>query len=90
MGKKTSVLVHTSMCANLTRWGWHSMFIIDRFEGDWAVIEYDRTTFNLPRSLLPPDVKAGDVITISISVDQTSTKERRQKSKEIMKGLFES
>lgn len=70
--------------------GEHSMFIIDRFEGDWAVIEYGRTTFNLPRSLLPPDVKVGDVITISISVDQTHTEERRQKAKEMMQGLFDS
>lgn len=66
------------------------MFIVDRFEGDWAVIEYGRTTFNLPRSLMPPDVKESDVITISVSVDQTITKERRQKVEETMKGFFDS
>lgn len=64
------------------------MLIVDRFEGDWAVIEYGGTTFNFPRSLLSPDVKEGDVITISISVDQTITKERRQKGGEMMKGFF--
>ena len=66
------------------------MLIIDRFEGDWAVIEYGRTTFNLPRSLLPFDIKEGDVITIGISVDQTVTKERRQKAEEMIKGFFDS
>ena len=66
------------------------MLIIDRFEGDWAVIEQGDNTFNFPRSLLPLDVKAGDVITISISVDQTVTKERRQKGEEMMKGFFDS
>jgi len=39
---------------------------------------------------LPPDVKEGDVITINILVDQTTTKERRQKAEEMMKGLFDS
>lgn len=66
------------------------MLIVDRFEGDQVVIEYERTTFNFPRSLLPPDVKEGDVITISISVDQTITKERRQKAEEMMKDFFDS
>ncbi|KUO72346.1 MAG: hypothetical protein APF81_21840 [Desulfosporosinus sp. BRH_c37] len=66
------------------------MFIVDRFEGDWAVIEHERITFNFPHSLLPPDVKEGDVITINILVDQTTTKERRQKAEEMMKGLFDS
>lgn len=66
------------------------MFIVDRFEEDWAVIEYGRTTFNFPRSLLPPDVKEGDVITIDISVDETVTKERRQKTEDMMKDLFDS
>jgi hypothetical protein len=63
---------------------------MDRFEGDWAVIEYGRTTFNLPRNLLPPDVKEGDVVSIIISVDQTLTAERRQKAAEMMEGFFES
>ncbi len=66
-----------------------SMLIVDRFEGDWAVIEYEGTTFNLPRSLLIPDVKEGDVILMSISVDRTITKERRQKGEEMMKGFFD-
>ena len=66
------------------------MLIIDRIEGDWAVIEYRGTTFNFPRSLLPQDVKEGDVITMNISVDHAVTKERRQKAEEMMKGLFDS
>lgn len=67
-----------------------SMLIVDRFKGDWAVIEFGGTTFNFPLSLLPPDVKEGDVIIISISVDQTITKESRQKGEEMIKGFFDS
>lgn len=49
------------------------MYIIDRFEGNWAVIEYDRKTFNLPRQLLPPEALEGDVVTIAVSVDVKGT-----------------
>ncbi|MGI6119227.1 MAG: DUF3006 domain-containing protein [Desulfosporosinus sp.] len=66
------------------------MLIIDRFEGEWAVIECDDTIFNIPRFLLPLDAKESDVISISISVDQTTTKERRQKGEEMMKDFFDS
>jgi len=66
------------------------MLIVDRFEGDWAVIEYGEITFNLPRSLLPLDVKEGDVITVNISVDQSATNERRQKGDGMMKGFFDN
>lgn len=49
------------------------MYIIDRFEGNWAVIEYERQTFNLPRQLLPPEALEGDVVAISIKVDVKAT-----------------
>jgi hypothetical protein len=49
------------------------MYIIDRFEGSWAVIEYGRQTFNLPRQLLPLEALEGDVVTISIKVDVEAT-----------------
>jgi hypothetical protein len=49
------------------------MFVIDRFEGQWAVIEYVRETFNLPRKMLPTDAREGDVLNINISVDRTKT-----------------
>lgn len=49
------------------------MYIIDRFEDDWAVIEYERQTFSLPRKLLPPEALEGDVVAISIKVDVKAT-----------------
>jgi hypothetical protein len=49
------------------------MYIIDRFEGNWAVIEHERQTFNLPRKLLPPEALEGDVIDIAIRVDVKAT-----------------
>ncbi|KXS41019.1 MAG: Protein of unknown function (DUF3006), partial [Candidatus Frackibacter sp. T328-2] len=52
------------------------MLIIDRFEGDIAVIEYNNTTFTIPKEALPVTAKEGDVI--KIVVDNENTKERNE------------
>ncbi len=65
------------------------MLIIDRFESDIAVIEYDNITFDLPRVLLPKGAKEGDVIRISITVDKEETALRRRKVERLMDELFE-
>ncbi|HBW33883.1 MAG TPA: DUF3006 domain-containing protein [Desulfosporosinus sp.] len=67
-----------------------SMLIIDRFEGDWAIIETEnRDTFNLPRIVLPPGIKEGDVISIHVGIDVVATKERTEKSKHRLDNLFD-
>lgn len=66
-----------------------TILIIDCFEGNWAVIEYERETFNIPRSLLPRSAKEGDVIRISISVDDKATSGRRNRVEKLMDELFE-
>ena len=38
------------------------MWILDRIEGDRAVIETDQGGLELPRQQLPPDAKEGDVL----------------------------
>ncbi|AGL00829.1 DUF3006 domain-containing protein [Desulfoscipio gibsoniae] len=55
------------------------MLVIDRFEGEYALIEYRRRIFHIPKMLVPKGVKPGDVINIQIKVDQEAT-ERRKKS----------
>ncbi len=66
------------------------MFIIDRFEGDWAIIEtQNRYTFNFPRFVLPPGAKEGDVISIQVGIDLVATKERAEKSKRLLDNLFD-
>jgi hypothetical protein len=40
-----------------------SSYAIDRFEGDWAVLEDDDTiTFNIPRRWLPSEARQGDIV----------------------------
>ncbi|CDV96352.1 Protein of unknown function (DUF3006) [Desulfitobacterium hafniense] len=65
------------------------MYIIDRFEGDFAVIESgDRQMFNLPRTLMP-EAKEGDVISIAVIVDEKETKSRRERIKGMMNNFFD-
>lgn len=62
--------------------------IIDRFEGDWAILELpDKTTFNFPRSFLPKGAKEGDVLKFDISIDKEATKERREHMKNLLDEL---
>jgi hypothetical protein len=38
-------------------------YTIDRFEGEWAVLENDQAqTFQVPRAWLPADAREGDVL----------------------------
>ncbi len=61
--------------------------IIDRFEGEYAVVEIDPTHFaNLPKVLVK-EAKEGDVIDILINKEET--KKRKDKIKELMNDLFE-
>lgn len=54
------------------------MLIIDRFEGEYALIEFKRKIFHIPKVLVPKSARAGDVINIQIIVDQESTRQRKQ------------
>lgn len=65
------------------------MLIIDRFEEDWAVIEYDNQIFKLPRNLLPKTAQEGDVLNISISIDKEATSKRRKDSDSLLDDFFD-
>lgn len=61
--------------------------IIDRFEGDYAVVETeDKIMVNLPKSLIP-GAKEGDVI--SISIDEEETKQRKDNISKLMDDLWQ-
>lgn len=61
--------------------------IIDRFEGDYAVVEIDKGNFvNLPKELVP-NAKEGDIVIIR--VDHEETNKRKEHVKDLMNQLFE-
>jgi hypothetical protein len=61
--------------------------IIDRFEGDYAIVELENGIYvNVPKILLP-NAKEGDAITIEI--DQTKTNLRKEHIQNLMNNIFE-
>lgn len=64
--------------------------IIDRFEGDFAVVETENGSVDIPRSVLPTDAKVGDILKKSFygyTVLRSETSERRKKLLEMTKRL---
>lgn len=60
--------------------------IIDRFEGDYAVVELDvGKCVNIPKILIP-DAKEGDVI--KIIIDRETTEERKKQIQELVNNVF--
>ena len=60
--------------------------VIDRFEGEYAVVEMeDKTMVNLPKVLVP-DAKEGDIVNIEVDVEET--KKRKQKIKQLMNKMW--
>ena len=61
--------------------------IIDRFEGDFAVIELpDGKMIDCPKALLPDDAKEGSIL--NITVDETATNDKLKTVTERMNKLF--
>lgn len=50
-------------------------YTIDRFEGDFAVIELEDGRFaNVPMVAIPVEAKEGDIIQVSIDSDETESR----------------
>ncbi|MDP4118615.1 MAG: DUF3006 domain-containing protein [Bacillota bacterium] len=61
--------------------------IIDRFEGDFAVVEISAGDFaNMPKTLVPSGTKEGDVL--SIEIDKGETERRKKEIDDLMNNLF--
>ena len=67
--------------------------IIDRFEGEIAVVEIEGTEMkDFPKSALPRDAKIGDVLIINgdeITISNENTKRLRKEINDLMDELFE-
>jgi hypothetical protein len=66
------------------------MLIIDRFEGEFAVVEDGGQRAEIKRALLPRDAKEGDVLVLEnevYRVDAEATKARRAEVLERLRKL---
>lgn len=62
-------------------------FIIDRFEGEFVVVELEnRDMMNIPIDIIPKFAKEGDVLKIIIDEDETFSRKKRIEEK--FKRLF--
>lgn len=66
--------------------------VIDRFEGDKAVILYgedEEYKMVFPRKYLPQNVDEGAILRITIEYDEAATASRLQESMELLRELQE-
>ena len=68
-------------------------FIVDRIEGDKAVLECENGDMvNLELKALPKNIKEGDVINYQENIyflNSYETKDRKEKIKKMMNSIFE-
>lgn len=61
--------------------------IVDRFEGDYAIVEIEIGNYvNIPRVLIP-NAQEGDII--KIEIEQIETEERKKHIQNLMNNVFE-
>ena len=61
--------------------------IIDRFEGEFAVVEIETgKCINIPKILIP-NSKEGDVV--NIGIDEKETEDRKKYIQDLMNNVFE-
>jgi hypothetical protein len=63
--------------------------IVDRFEGDYAVVEYFDKVLNLPKVFLPMEVREGDVLDVIIMLEDTETNKLKSEVEELMDEVWE-
>jgi hypothetical protein len=62
------------------------MLTIDRFEGDYAIVETSKGAVNIPRADIPKAAREGDVLVLG--VDKAETEKRRERIDGMMNPLF--
>jgi len=65
---------------------------LDRFEGKGkqtiaVLLTDDGDTLNMPRSLLPPSARPGDVLTLSLEPDPEATRQLAEETRRVQNNL---
>lgn len=62
--------------------------IIDRFEGEFAVVELeDKIIVDMPKALVPKGSREGDVL--EIIINKSETENRKKRIEKMCEGLWE-
>jgi len=63
---------------------------IDRFEGDFAVVLVESESFDIPKKIIPEDVREGDVVYVTITNNTEETENQQDLARNILnEGLKE-
>ncbi len=64
---------------------------LDRFEGKQksiaVLVTDDGQSINLPRALLPPGAKAGDVLSLALEADPEATRKLAEETRKVQQDL---
>lgn len=63
--------------------------IVDRFEGDYAVVEYYQQVVKLPKVFLPVEAHEGDVLDVIIMLDVNETNKLKAEMKKFVDDVWE-
>ncbi|MBS4220268.1 DUF3006 domain-containing protein [Bacillus sp. FJAT-49711] len=66
--------------------------IIDRFEGDWVVVEIEGETMDFKRSIFPKEAAAGDVVDMNgdkVRILKAETDKLRKEIEELMDEVWD-
>lgn len=66
--------------------------IIDRFEGEWAVLEFETGMEDILKTTLPKNISVGDVLVFgdtTITIDTDARKQREAEIDRLADELFE-
>jgi hypothetical protein len=68
-------------------------FILDRFEGEYAVCENEeKETLNIKKDRIPADAKEGDILIIrsnEVTIDKEETEKRKTEIQKLMGDLWD-
>ena len=57
------------------------VFIVDRIEGNFVVVEFNDTMIEVPLELFKEEVKEGDVLYLSVDKDETEKRHNELKGR---------
>lgn len=63
--------------------------IVDRFEGEYAIVEYNDKVLSLPRVFLPEEAREGDVLDVLVMLDDSETHKLKAETKKLMEEVWE-
>lgn len=62
--------------------------ILDHIKGDLAVLSGEKGVIELPKRLLPKNIKEGDPVYISLATEEGERKQREIKAKELLNEIL--